>query len=251
VLSLGYRQALADLIWCRSLVYFGEDIAQRGKVKYVFEYTDAILALDPDFRPAYRWIPTAAIYRPIDLDITQGLRAAEYLKRALRRWPEDWELHWDYGSLLRFELAPLERDAARKRVLLERAAPHISAAALHGAGPPWLALNSVELLNKLGHVQRTIRHLEELQETVQDEEVKREVQARLHALRSQEAYEAVRTAEQQFSDEHQRSYPYLSPGLFLFVGERHDARTYDDFLASDFLSEEAQREASAGEIAGP
>jgi len=158
VLSLGYRQALADLIWCRSLVYFGEDIGQSGKVKYVFEYTDAILALDPDFRPAYRWISTAAIYRPVALDIEQGLRAADYLKRALARWPDDWELHWDYGSLLRFELAPLETNPARKRQLLERAAPHIRAAALHGAGPPWLALNSVELLNKLGHLEQAIRH---------------------------------------------------------------------------------------------
>jgi hypothetical protein len=245
VLSLGYRQAAADLIWCRSLVYFGEDIGQKGQVKHVFEYTDAILALDPDFRPAYRWISTAAIYRPVAISVDQGLRAAEYLKRALARWPNDWELHWDYGSLLRFELAPLERDPVRKRVLLERAAPHISAAALHGAGPSWLALNSVELLNKLGHVEQAIHHLEELAHTVQDEEVKREVEQKLAQLRSQAAYEAVRTAEQQFEDQRLRSFPYLSPGLFLFVGEQRDTDEYARYLSSGFLSESELRQTEA------
>lgn len=220
LLSLGYRDALAVLIWCKSLVYFGEEIGHEGEVQHVFDYTDAVLALDPDFRSAYRWVATAAIYRPVAVSIDSGLRAAGYLERAVKRWPHDGELRWDYGSLLRFELAPLETDPARKRALLEKAAPHLEAAARMGAGPPWLAINSVDLMNKLGRTEQAIRHLEELRHTVRDPQVKSEIEERLQGLRAQTYAEAARSAEAQFERTWQSSYPYLSPGLFLFVGER-------------------------------
>src|SRR5688572_25124694 len=93
VLSAGFRAAAADLIWCRSLVYFGEQLIQRGAVKYAFDYTDAVLALDPDFRAAYEWIATATLYKPTDVAFADGQRAATYLKRALVRWPNDGQLH--------------------------------------------------------------------------------------------------------------------------------------------------------------
>ncbi len=239
VLSLGYRQALADVIWCKSLVYFGEELVHRGQVKYVFEYADAVLALDPDFRAAYPWVATAAIYRPVAVSIDNGLRAASYLERAVKRWPNDGELHWDYGSLLRFELAPLETDRAKKQALLERAAPHLEAAARLGAGPPWLAINNVDLLNKLGRTEQAIRHLEELYGTVQDADVREEIERRLTALRSHSYLESMRAAHEQFEQSRERSYPYLSPGLFLFVGERPAADAHERWLANDFMAPEA------------
>ncbi|MBW2507597.1 MAG: hypothetical protein JRE81_03105, partial [Deltaproteobacteria bacterium] len=36
VMSLGYRRALADLIWLRALIYFGDEFENRGAVKHVF-----------------------------------------------------------------------------------------------------------------------------------------------------------------------------------------------------------------------
>ena len=106
VMSAGFHSALADLIWCRSLVYFGEELQQKSAIRHVFDYTDAVLALDPDFRSAYTWITTAALYKPQEASIDDGLKALEYLERATKRWPNDGELHWRYGSVLRFELAP-------------------------------------------------------------------------------------------------------------------------------------------------
>jgi len=239
VLSLGYRQALADVIWIRSLVYFGEELGQRGRVKYVFAYTDAVLALDPDLRSAYSWVPTAAIYRPGAATMVDGLRAAEYLERAVARWPDDGELQWDLGSLLRFELVPAELDRVKKRALLERAAPHLEAAARLGAGPPWLALDNVDLLNKLGRVEQSIRKLEEMHGTVQDEELRREIETRLLRLRERSYVEAQRVANENFERERQRSYPYLSPSLFLLVGSKPAQVQYDKSLAEQYLAEPA------------
>jgi tetratricopeptide (TPR) repeat protein len=223
VLSLGFRDAAADLIWCQSMVYFGEELILRGAVKHVFEYTDAVIALDPDFKQAYRWIGIAAVSRPTGISMADGLRAAKYVERALERWPNDGELHWEYGSLLRFDLAPLLERGPEKDRLLELAAPHLATAASLGAGPPWLALNSASLLERLGRTEQAIRHLEEVYGTVQSEFAKREIEERLAALRTHAFVEALKTATEQFERERTASFAYLTPGLFMLVGPKLDA----------------------------
>lgn len=235
VLSLGFHAAAADLIWCRSLVYFGEELVQRGAIKYAFDYTDAILALDPDFRSAYEWIATAALYKSADVSLKEGLRAASYVKRALARWPNNGQLHWRYGSVLRFELAPLMKPGPEKERLIAQATPHLATAASLGAGPPWLALNSAGLMQRLGKTEQAIRHLEEVYGTVQDEFTKRAIEERLAELRSQTFVEALKTANLAFEQSRLASYPYLSPGLFLLVGERFTAQ-WPDLVAHHFLS---------------
>lgn len=234
VLSAGFQAAAADLIWCRSLVYFGEQLMQRGAVQYAFDYTDAVLALDPDFRSAYEWIATAALYKPTDVSLVDGKRAATYLKRALQRWPNDGQLHWRYGSVLRFELAPLMPKGAEKERMIAEATPHLATAASLGAGPPWLALNSTSLLLRLGKTEQAIRHLEEVYGTVQDDMAKRGIEEELTKLRSQAFVEALKTANAEFEQSRRSSYPYLSRGLFFLVGDKQE-RTWATQVAQRFM----------------
>jgi hypothetical protein len=184
LLSVGQRAALADLLWCKSLVYFGEGLSHRAAVAHVFDYTDAILALDADFREAYRWVGTATMYRPTQTSPEEALRAAAYLERAVERWPDDGALRWDLGSLLRFDVAPLVTDPARKREVLARAAPHLAEAARLGAGPPWLALNNASLFEKLGQAQQALKHLQDSYAVVSDDSVRSEIAMRIQRLRA-------------------------------------------------------------------
>jgi tetratricopeptide (TPR) repeat protein len=246
LLSAGFGAALADLIWCRSLVYFGEELAHRGQVKFAFEYTDAVLALDPDFRSAYAWISTAVLYRPTDISYDDGLRATSYLKRALARWPNDGELHWRYGSVLRFELAPLLEEGPKKERLIALSAPHLATAASLGAGPAWLSLNSAALLERVGKKEQAIRHLEEVYGTVQDDATKQRIEAQLASLRSQAFVEAMRTANQEFEDARREAYPYVSASLFLLLGERQDKLRRNQ-LVNRFLSPVLEDDSSDSE----
>jgi tetratricopeptide (TPR) repeat protein len=227
LMSLGFRAALADLIWCRSLIYFGEELVHKGGVKFAFEYTDAVLALDPDFRSAYAWIGTAALYRAKGVTYEDGLRATSYLKRAVDRWPSDGDLHWRYASILRFELAPMLKPGPQKDHLIALSAPHLVAAANLGAGPAWLSLNSVALLERLGQKEQAIRHMEEVYGTVQDERTKRLIEDRLREMRSESFVEALRTANQELESERLASYPYLTPSMFILVGPRYAQREHE------------------------
>jgi hypothetical protein len=235
LMSLGYHAALADLIWCRSLIYFGEELVHKGTAKFAFEYTDAVLALDPDFRSAYAWISTAILYRATDVSYEEGLRATGYLKRAVARWPNDGELHWRYGSVLRFELAPLLEEGPEKEHLIYLSAPHLATAASLGAGPAWLALNSSALLARVGKKEQAIRHLEEVYGTVQDDLTKQRIEAQLSSLRSEAFVEALRTANVEFDRARRASFPYMSAGMFMLVGAKY-AEQRREQLQSRFLS---------------
>jgi hypothetical protein len=235
LMSLGYHAALADLIWCRSLVYFGDELVHSGGAKFAFEYTDAVLALDPDFRAAYAWVSTAVLYRPMEVSYKDGLRATGYLKRALARWPNDGELHWRYGSVLRFELAPLLEEGPEKERLINLSAPHLATAASLGAGPAWLALNSSALLARVGKKEQSIRHLEEVYGTVQDDLTKQRIEEQLRSLRSEAFVEALRTANAEFETARRASYPYMSAGMFMLVGAKY-AELRREQLHNRFLS---------------
>jgi hypothetical protein len=83
-MSLGHRHALADLIWLRALIYFGDEFANRGAVKHVFNYGESMLALDPDFRRVYRWVGVAGVYTPTG---SLGCRSDDHLRAAAEPSP--------------------------------------------------------------------------------------------------------------------------------------------------------------------
>ena len=208
VLSLGYRTAGADLLWCRSLVYFGEEFIRKGTVRHLFNYANAIIALDPDFKSVYPWVAMAAMYRAGDFDLKEAMHAADYLRTAVKRWPDDGKLAWELGSMLKFEIYPyVANDPALRDKISEEAAQHLSTAAVLGAGPAWLALNSSSLLQRLGKTEQAIQHLEEVYGSVPDESLKAEIAQRLASLRSETYAAAVSEANEQFEAQHQDSYP--------------------------------------------
>lgn len=220
-LSLGYRAALADLVWMRALVYFGDEMIHRGQLAHVFEYAEAMLALDPDFQAVYHWIGVAGVYRPSEVTAEQVRTAVDIMRRGLERFPDDGRLAWEIGSTLAFELAPLLRDdpAARDATRAE-AADYIAMAARRGAAPPWAVLSGASLLRRAGRVDAAVRHLEQLYALVQDESVRFEIEARLAELRSVAYAEQFAAANEEEELRRLRELPYVPADLYFLVGPR-------------------------------
>jgi hypothetical protein len=218
--SLGYRYALADLIWMKALIYYGEELGHRGDVKHLYRYGDAMLALDPDFKRVYRWIASSALYRTGSVSVDDARAAIRYLETANRRFPDDGELAWDLGANYAFELAPMltsdeDRAAARRKGL-----EFLEAAALRHAGPPWLVLQTANQLQGLGRVEQAIRHLEDVYATTVDAALKAQIEERLTTLRSAAYAEALRRTNEELEKARLRDFPYLEPTLYLQVGPR-------------------------------
>ncbi|MCB9708623.1 MAG: hypothetical protein H6714_07560 [Myxococcales bacterium] len=220
VFSLGYHEALADLIWLKALVYFGDELYHRGQVAYLFNYVDAMLALDPGFRQIYRWVGSAALYRTGTVTSKDAWRAISYLEKGVRRFPDDGELAWDLGASLSYELPPLLSTAAEKEKAIARGVPYLETAARLGAGPSWLALSNATQLVRLGQVEQALRHLEEIYATVHDPETREQIRYQIARYRDQAYAEAFEHAHKEFQSEWQRDYPYLPSTLFMLVGPK-------------------------------
>jgi hypothetical protein len=218
--ALGHRAALADLIWMKTLIYYGEELIHRGNVKHLYRYADAMLALDPDFKKVYHWVASSAIYRTGTVTIADAQAAIRYLERGTKRFSDDGELAWDLGANYTYELAPMlesapEREAARRKGL-----DYLEAAVLRNAGPPWLVLQTAGQLRALGRNEQAIRHLEDVYAVTSDADVKRQIEAQLIRLRSATYAEAFRRSSEQLEAARLRDFPYLDTTLYMLVGAR-------------------------------
>ncbi len=220
VMSLGYPRALADLIWLRALIYFGDEFENKGAVKHVFNYGESMLALDPDFRRVYRWVGVAAVYTPAGSPTEFIERAIDVLRRGIERFPNDGQLAWDAGATIAYELLPnLPKDDPSRERLEAEANEHMMAAARLGAGPDWLVITNATALRKLGEKERELRHLEEMYALVRDPKVQAEIEVRLSQLRDEAYAEAFRRANEEFEQRRKDEFPYVPPTLYFFVAD--------------------------------
>ncbi|MDQ3035272.1 MAG: hypothetical protein M3Y87_22905 [Myxococcota bacterium] len=234
LISLGHQEALADLIWMRSLVYFGDEIVHRGRSRHVFEYTEAMLELDPDFHAVYRWIATAALYGNAELTPTDVRRAVAVMERGLERFPDDGKLAWDIGATLAFELPPLIEDPEEEEAARRDAAPFLMMATRLGHAPAWMALTNATILNRIGEAETAAQHLEEMYAITRDEATRQQIADAIVQLRSQVYAETFVEMNRAEEERRQRELPYVSPALFSLIGstEEEDWRdTYRDGFA--------------------
>lgn len=220
VLSLGWDEALADLLWMRALVYFGDEVAAQGRVQHVFDYADAMLALDPDFRAVYHWVATAGLYRPVAITPEDVENSLTIMRRGLARFPDDGELAWAIGATLAFELPPLLDDQDARERARSEGADYLAMAARRGAGPAWAAISNATILRRVGRTEAAIRHLEEMYAMVGDQAMRGQITAALSELRSQAYGEAFTEANRVEEEGRVRELPYVSAELYFILGPR-------------------------------
>jgi hypothetical protein len=220
VLSLGWRSAVSDLLWTNALVYFGDEFVHGGRAVHVFDYTDAMLALDPDFRAVYHWIGTAGMYHVGQVTPEDVRRSAAVMRDGLQRAPDDGALAWALGSALAFELPPLLQDERERAQARSEGADYLAIAVRLGAAPSWALLSSAGLMARIGRNDAAIRHLEEMYSSVSDEGVRAEIEAGIAALRSQAEAEAFVESSREQESRRLRELPYVSEDLYFILGPR-------------------------------
>jgi hypothetical protein len=231
VFSLGWDEAVADLLWMRALVYFGDELRNSGDVRHVLDYADAIVTLDPHFLAPYLWAGMAGLYRPVAVSPEDAWAAVRFMQRGERYFPDEGRLVWEIGSALAFELPPLIDDPEEDRRVREEATEYLMAASRLGAAPDWAVLANSTLLDRIGRQETAARHLEEMYLSVSDEGVRQEIATRIRQLRQNASEDAAITAMRDIEARRFRERPYLPVELFLLV--ESDARRRDAAVLRD------------------
>src|SRR5690606_2265125 len=92
LMSLGYRSALADLVFAHVLVSYGQHFQEKRRFEFVGSYLETMMALDPRFREPYRLADTLLTLQPEPAREEDYRTARRLQERGLEEFPFDSEL---------------------------------------------------------------------------------------------------------------------------------------------------------------
>ncbi len=233
-MSLRFREASADLLWVRTLLYFGSSSERRLPPKHISQHFDDVFELDPYFQKPYRTAAFLALLEPGPRDAVVR-KAIGYLERGERAFPDDWQFPFYAGSLYLNDMPA--RGPEERRRWRAMAAEHIRRATTLGVGhgaPDWLPTLAATLFTELGRREMAVRQLEESLLAAPDEPTRAKIEAKLAHLRNWVEAERAAEAVRVLLDRRRRAFPYAPVDLFVLLGDRPPARPIDPWpLAGD------------------
>jgi hypothetical protein len=215
-MSLGYREALADLIWIRAVIFTG-DRAGGANYAWIMQYLEAINTLAPGFRRPYAWGGVVVVYSGQAIDRPMIDRAIGLYRRGLELFPEDHELLFALGMLLTRDVQmlpgyePAEREAA-----MQEGAMLIRRAAAFGA-PPLVRQLAATLVSENATDQLAIQFLEGQLLQAEDEAHRRMLERKLEVLIGEAGIESIERLRDEFEAERKQQFPYVPPDLYVLV----------------------------------
>jgi len=218
VASLGYRHMLADLMWVKTLMYFGTEMDGQKRQTWLAAHVKRVIALDPSFELAYQWAGAAMLYGGRIIDNETVLASNEFYRAAMKRFPGNWR----YPAALAFNMvyeykahSPAEADRNREEAIeLFR-----SAARMEGA-PPYLKIFAITQMSRAGMNQLAAEYVREAYASAQDEEERQLLARRLKDLEKGEGAAVLQYHQERLTEAFERSLPYGTLELFLHLGPR-------------------------------
>lgn len=156
-MDFGYSEAMADILWIRTLQdfdYCEQEIAERicRNNSWLFKMLDAITDLAPKFRIAY-----AAGALALTVLITDVDGATKIFDNGVKELPKDWSISYRAAYHYLYEV----KDNHRAAELLIQAGEN--------GAPPWVFTLAGRLYSDAGNLELAEAVLKEMIETNQDE----------------------------------------------------------------------------------
>ena len=217
LLSMGYNELMADMIWIKTISYFAEQLIKRQDYAYLRRYTECTLTLDHRLKAVYRYTPSMLLTRgehQSNVDVEYGIKL---LKRGYKEWPDEWRFPLNIGSYYMFELKA--RSKKQKRTFKRIGADWIREAALIGADIPWLPSLAAKVYSEQGQRGLAIRHLQELYLATRDERMRRDIRFKLRQLKAEQMISEVDAAAKAQANKFRASpINFIPQNLFMLVG---------------------------------
>ena len=226
-LSLGYRSALADWLYTATIVSYGIHGEEHRRFDFVGKYLESIALLDPTFCQPYRYADTFIIYQPTGSPGPDEVRTARRLiERGLEACPSDDRLWLSGGQFMAFIGPQFLTDESEKQELKLAGARALAHAAELSSGnqkAQWQALAAAGIFTREGNREAAIAFLEKAYAVTDDDELKRDIHAKLDTLRQEGAFERAKRRAQAFEEEWRRDLSFVSRTGILVLGPRFDA----------------------------
>jgi hypothetical protein len=226
VLSLGYRSALADVLWSHVLVSQGLHTMEKRRFDNLTRLLDSINALDPTFRDPYIMADALITFQANTTPVEEVRKAREIMERGVKNRPLDAELWVVLGQFVAF-VAPgtyLEDPAEQKQWMLDGAGFLARAAELGGedANISWQAIGGAGILNRAGQRDATVSFLRRTLAVTDDPELRERLERQLNALVGEAMMERHLRREEVFRRLWKRDLPFVRKTSILLLGPPRD-----------------------------
>lgn len=214
--ALGYREAMADALSLRLRGYFGgvsDDAASSA------DLTEAILALDPQYRRMYEYGARAITMADTGVGNGPTLRAIAVLERGATQFPDDSKIPYLAGQLYTLELTT--EDPALRRSWDERGALLIESAIRKPGASAEAATFAAHLRSKLGQHEAAVAGLREMLLVTRDNSARQRMLDKLAALQQQDSAELaaeILGERRRFDAQWKRERPYVSASMYVLIG---------------------------------
>jgi hypothetical protein len=246
IVSMGYKQALADTIWAYVLVAQGLRFQERRPFEHLPLYLDAIYTLDPKFREPYKYADTLLTFQVNDRHKEQNVRfAREFLERGLKEHPTDAELWMNYGEFLAY-VAPGSLSEERERAAWrEQGAAALMRAGQLGSKDEYLLWHSVSavglLSDKKAEREGLIHFLERVYAMTEDLELREHVLKKLQILMRDQQESRVIQQQKAFDDEWRRT-SFVARTQLRVIGPKRDTWKCAGFVEQGVASDHCDRD---------
>ncbi|MFP6687405.1 MAG: hypothetical protein VB934_21990 [Polyangiaceae bacterium] len=223
-LSLGYRAALADVLWAHVRVSSGLHTFERRRFENLVLLYDAINELAPRWRTPYRFADSLITFQTSKTPYTEVLKAREIMERGARNRPTDAELWLNLGEFVSYVapasyLEDTHPEVAKK--WRQEGIPYLARAAELGtqaAHITWRALGGANILLRAGHREAAIRFLKRALIVSEEEALKADIRRRLKMLMTEREFERANTRAKAFFDQFLEELPFIDPTEALVLG---------------------------------
>jgi hypothetical protein len=219
LLTLGENELWADVAWIRTIVYYGDGLVKNTGMPDVDKLIAEVNAVDPRFRRPYFWGSYATVFRQKVATPEEYESSVRILRRGIAVFPSDWELHWNLGIRLYFDIKRSDPDEQRR--LREEGAAFIERAMHLPRAPATLAFTALAMRSKLGQRDRALRGLKEMILTTEDPAARKKLEERYAELVSDTDSQELAKAAKSDEDAWRAEAPWAPRALFHIIGPPH------------------------------
>lgn len=180
--SLGYREAAADVLYVRMLGHF---LDEKNTGHEVADLAEAIIALAPQFHRVYERGAVAMTAAATGVDRSVYERAVALLEAGMRTFPDDWKLPYLAGQIYTQDLQT--DDPEQRRAWDERGTLLIESAIRKPGAPASAAGWAALMRTKLGQRERALAGLREMLLITNDNSARERLLAALAKLEERDA----------------------------------------------------------------
>lgn len=191
VMSMGYRAAVADVLWANVLVTQGLRMGERRRFDLAIEYVDAINELDPKWRDPYRMVDSLVTLQVKAAPLDQVYAVRRILERGVKERPTDAELWLVLGYFVQ-SIVPnsyLEDDPEEAEKWRREGAEYLFRAAELApadANIAWQSLGGARVFSEMGRFDRAIEMYNTILATTEDPALRARIETQLLELQRQQ-----------------------------------------------------------------